>query len=185
VGKASRLKERRLDRMRLGQATCDVVGLVSDPEDSVKIVPLVEAEYLEALEAVAAILGPDDMAHMALRDRRQSQEILIRAIREDDDLTSRAFSSVDEMMEILEVADVDEVIDRYNEMVHTSSPAIDRIPSEELDAVKKALQETDWSVLSGRSWYALKRFLGTLPAAQLLGNLHGSISTSSSTTTSE
>jgi len=184
MGKADRLKERRLDRMRLGQAACDVIQLLSDPDERVFIVPLTEAEYIQALEVVASIEGPDDLAHLALRDRRQSQEILVRAIREDDDLTQRAFATVDEMMSVLEVPDIDEVIDGYNEMVHKASPVMDGIPQEEIDHLKKALSQMDWNDLSGRSWYALKRFLGTLPIERLTDNSLGSSSTSRLTTTS-
>ena len=57
-----KIRERRLERMRLGQAVCDYVDLVSDPEIRVCIVPLTEAQYLKVLEKVAAVKFPDDMA---------------------------------------------------------------------------------------------------------------------------
>jgi hypothetical protein len=188
---AGRVKERRLERMRLGQAVCDFVALPSDPEIKVAIVPLTEADYRQVLEKVAAVALPDDMAGSAVKDRVQGQEILVRAIREESDLSQRTYEDDDESSAVfkltddLEVTDIDEIIDRYNEMVATSSPRIDQIPIEEIEAVKKALQTMDWNALSGRSWYALRRFLGLVMPQLLTANSHGSSLTPPSTTTSE
>jgi hypothetical protein len=180
-----KIAQRRLDRMRLGQAVCDFVKLISDPEIRLAIVPLTEAEYLQALEAVAVIPGRDDLANAAMKDRRQSQEILVRSVREPEDLTERVYASVEEMTEDLDVRDIDELIDRYNEMVHTSSPSADGIPPSEFEALKKALNEMDMSALSGRAWYALKRFLSEVMPSPLLDNSPGFGSTKSLTTTKE
>jgi hypothetical protein len=185
VSTKEKIRQRRLDRMRLGQSVCDVVTLPSDPEIRLSIVPLTEAEYLQVLETVRDTMASDDLPGMAIRDRVQAQEILVRSIREPDDLTDRLYEDTGEMLEDLDVGDIDELIDRYNEMVANSSPAIDGIPEEELENVKKFLQTMDWSALSGRSWYAAKRFLGTISVAQLTANSPGSTSTNSSTTTSE
>lgn len=182
---AEKIKERRLDRMRLGQAVCDYVTLPSDPEVRLCIVPLTEAEYLRALQKVAEPSLADNIAGMAVRDRIQSQEILVRAIREERDLTQQVFSDIDEMMEVLEIHDVDELIDRYNEMVEKASPSLDGIPPEEIENLKKALQEMDWSALSGSAWYAAKRFLSRIMPSPLTDNWPGYISTNSSTTTNE
>lgn len=171
--------------MRLGQAVCDFVPLVSDPEIRLAIVPLTEAEYLQALEAVAAIPGRDDLANSAMRDRRQAQEILARSIREPEDLTDRVYSTVEDLQEDLDVRDIDELFFRYQEMVHTSSPAADGIPPSEFEALKKALMEMDMNALSGPAWYALKRFLSTVTPSPLLDNNSGFTSISSSTTTNE
>lgn len=171
--------------MRLGQAVCDYVSLPSDSEIRLCIVPLTEAEYLRAIEKVATIDVQDDLAGMSVRDRRQAQEILVRAIRDENDLTQYAFASVDEMMEELDVADIDELIDRYSEMVEKSSPSLDGIPPEEIDALKKSLQTMDWNELSGPAWYAAKRFLSKIMPSPLLDNSLGSTSTNSSITTNE
>ena len=180
-----KISDRRLDRMRLGQATCDFVPLPSDPEIRIAIVPLMEAEYIQALNAVADMGAPDDLPGLQLRDRRQSQELLIRAIREPDDLTKRVYADVDEMMESIEVVDVDELLDRYNEMCDQSSPRLEGIPPEEFENLKKALQEMSWSELSGRAWYAAKRFLSAISPSPLMDNSPGSTLTNSSTTASE
>jgi hypothetical protein len=50
---ADKIRERRLERMRLGQAVCDFVTLPSDSETRLCIVPLTEAQYLQALEKVS------------------------------------------------------------------------------------------------------------------------------------
>jgi hypothetical protein len=177
-----KITQRRFDRMRLGQGVCDYVPLISDPEIRLAIVPLTEAEYLQALEAIAIIPGRDDLANAAMKDRRQSQEILARSIREPDDLTERVFGSAEELTDALDVRDIDELIDRYNEMIHTSSPQADGIPPSEFEALKKALTEMDMNALSGRAWYALKRFLSEVMPSPLLDNSPGFTLTKSSTT---
>jgi hypothetical protein len=58
-------------------------------------------------------------------------------------------------------------------MVETSSPSVDGIPAEELDDLKKALQEINWSELSGRQWYALRRFLFSIMPELLQASLLG------------
>jgi len=181
----TKIRERRLSRMRNGQATCSYVNLVSDPEMKVALVPLNEAEYEQCLEIVADLQVQDNIAGFALRDRKQAQEILVRAIREESDLTERIYDDVPEMMADLDVSDIDQLIDEYNEMTELASPRIDGIPEEEIEQLKKALQEVEWSELSGRSWYAAKRFLGTIMPQLQRDNLLGSFSTKPSTTTSE
>lgn len=181
----SKIKERRLERMRLGQAVCDFVVLPSDSEIRLCIVPLTEAQYRQVLAKVASLSLEDNLAGMAVRDRTQSQEILVRAIREEHDLTKRVYDDPDEMMDDLNVEDVDDLIDRYNEMVETSSPAMDGIPREELENVKKAFAAMDLNELSGPAWFALKRFLSKVIPTPLLDNFPGSTSTNSLTTTSE
>lgn len=188
---AGKVKERRLERMRLGQAVCDFVALPSDPEMRIAIVPLTEAEYWKVLNEINELNLPDDLAGLQIKDRVRAQQTLVWAIRESDDLTKRVYtdtpeqSAVEAMLEDLDVGDVDEIIDRYNEMVDKSSPSLDGLPPEELERVKKVLQETDWNALSGSSWYALKRFLSTISPQLQQGNSPGSTSTSKSTTTNE
>ena len=171
--------------MRLGQAACDFVDLRSDSEIRLCIIPLTEAEYVQVLAKVRDTRANDDLPGMTIRDRVQAQEILVRAIREEDDLTKRVYSDTDEMLEDLEVSDIDALIDGYNEMMAQASPSLEGIPQEEMEELKKILQTMDWNALSGRSWYAAKRFLSTLSPELLQVNSHGSTSTNSSTTTSE
>jgi hypothetical protein len=180
-----RIRQRRLDRMRLGQAVCDYVTLPSDSEIRLCIVPLTEAEYLQVLEKVRDVPARDDLPGMAIRDRTTAQEILVRAIREESDLSIRVYAQVEDMLDDLEVSDIDDVYDAYMEMTARSSPALDGIPDEEFEELKKLLLAMDWSALTGRSWYALKRFLSTITPSPLLDNSPGSTSIRSSTTTSD
>lgn len=182
---AEKIRERRLERMRLGQAVCDFVPLISDPESRLTIVPLTEAQYRQVLEKVAILDQPDNVAGMAVRDRVQAQEILVRAIREESDLTQRAYNDLDEMLEDLDQLDIDELFDRYQEMNEKASPSLEGISPKELVELKKLLQTMDWNALSGRAWYAAKRFLSEIIPTPLLDNSLGSTSTNLLTTTSE
>lgn len=177
------LMARKLARMRLGQDACDFVTLTSDPEVRFAIVPLTEAEYYQALEKVAEMTVPDSLAGAQLQDRRRAQEILVRAIREEFDLTKQVFQRVDELLAVVDVNDIDELVDGYNAMTARSSPSIEGIPPEEFQNLRELLQVMDWNALSGRAWYAAKRFLSEISPSPLLDNSPGSSSISTLTTT--
>jgi tetrahydromethanopterin S-methyltransferase subunit A len=180
---AGKVKERRLERMRLGQAVCDIVPLPSDPEIRFAIVPLTEAEYMRVLSEISQLHLPDDLAGVTVKDRVRAQWTIVYAVREPDDLTKRVYDNLTEMLDDIDVGDLDELISRYNEMTEKASPSLEGIPESELEQVKKALQEMNWNDLSGSAWYALKRFLSTISLPLLLVNSPGSTSTNSSTTT--
>jgi hypothetical protein len=180
-----RIRERRLERMRLGQAACDFVVLPSDPEIRVAIVPLTEADYRNVLEKVSKLNTSDDLAGIQIKERVQAEEILVRAIREEHDLQTRVYDNIEELLEDFEVHDIDHAIDVYNEMVEKSSPSLEGIPEEELENLKKVLQAMDWSDLSGSAWYAAKNFLSRISPQLLQARSVGSTSTSSATETND
>lgn len=180
---ATQLIERRLDRMRLGQAVCEIFPLLSDPEFRVALVPLTEAEYDQCMEAVVKIDVEETIVGNQYRDRELTKETLRRSIREPDNLNVQMFETTPELAKALEVSDINYLIDHYFEMISKSSPSIEGITNEEIDDLKKGLMEMDWSELSGKQWYALKRFLLSLGPEQLRVKLHGSSSTNQSTGT--
>lgn len=185
MGTAEKLIERRLDRMRQGQAVCEIETLLSDPETRVALVPLTEAEYDQAMESAVKMNVPETLMGNQARDRLLSRETLLRAIREPDDLSQKMFESVEQQMEALDHSDVSYLVDVYFEMVDRSSPSVDGLSDGDISDVKKVLAEMDWSGLSGKQWYALKRFLSTLGQAQLLAKSLGSSSTNQLTGTKE
>lgn len=176
-----RLKERRLDRMRQGQAVAERYPIPSDPEVAYSLVPLLESEYEMALQIAMNILAPENQAGMELRERIQSKEILAFAIRQPGDLSERIFNSGEEVGQVLEIQDINFLMDMYLEMVDRTSPTLDGIPDEELDNLKKVLQEIQWSELSGKQWYAAKRFLISIFPDLLTDKLLGFSSTNNST----
>lgn len=176
-----KIRQRRLDRMRLGQAVCDFVELVSDPEIRLAIVPLTEADYRNVLEKVSKLNLPDDLAGVQIKDRVQAEEILVRSIREEHDLDTRVYNSIDELTEDLDVADIDHLLDCYQEMTFRGSPAMDEIPPEEFEALKKVLARMDWNELSGPAWYAARRFLSRITPQLRPDNSPGFSSTPSQT----
>ena len=171
--------------MRMGQATAEYVQLISDPEIRVALVPLTEAEFQESFTDAAKIVVGDNVAGLMVRERRARVQQVWRSCRASGDLSEMMFPTFEEFRESLTTADIDVLMDIYEEMTHELSPQIDQISPEELELLKKALAEMDWSVLSGRSWYAAKRFLGSLSEQQLMDNLPGSSSTMTLTGTSE
>jgi hypothetical protein len=180
-----KIRQRRLDRMRLGQAACDFVVLPSDPEIRVAVVPLTEADYRNVLEKVSKLASSDDLAGIQIKDRVQAEEILVRAIREEHDLQTRVYDTAEELLEDFEVHDIDHAIDVYNEMVEKSSPSLEAIPEEELENLKKLLAAMDWNDLSGSAWYAAKRFLSRVSPQLLRARSLGSSPTSLLTETKD
>lgn len=180
---SEKIRELRFDKMRLGEAAADFCEIPSLPEMRIALVPVTESEYDKSLEMSAMIEAPENPSGWLRRDRRANAETLIAAIRNPQNLSERVFDNVDEMREVLEVSDINYLTDHYMEMVAKSSPALDGFDEDEIEQAKKVLQTTDWSVLTGRSWYALKRFLSTLGPSLPLDKLHGSSFIPSSTTT--
>jgi hypothetical protein len=180
-----KIRQRRLDRMRLGQAACDFVVLPSDPEIRVAVVPLTEADYRNVLEKVSKLASSDDLAGIQIKDRVQAEEILVRAIREEHDLQTRVYDTAEELLEDFEVHDIDHAIDVYNVMVEKSSPSLEAIPEEELENLKKLLAAMDWNDLSGSAWYAAKRFLSRVSPQLLRARSLGSSPTSLLTETKD
>lgn len=179
------LKERRLARMRLGQAVFELFPLPSDPEIRIALVPLNEAEHENCLSVAASLNAPDNIAGNMLRDRAESREVLSFAIRDPKDPMTRIYSSGREVSEDLEPVDVGFLMERYYEMADSNSPSIERLPENEQAELKKALQMMDWNELSGRQWYAASRFLLSLMPKPLGDNLLGFGSTTPSITTNE
>lgn len=173
--------DRRLARMREGKAVIEVVELLSDPEIRLALVPLTDAEYMNSLEVAASRVEIPDTEHgIVLKDRIQQNGIILAAAREIDNLEERFFSNYDEVA-TLPSHDINHIWDCYREMVSNSSPSLEGISVEQMEELKKVLQETDLSDLSGPAWYALKRFLSVISVPQHLVKSPGSTSTKSST----
>lgn len=180
------LVQRRLDRMRLGQAVCAYVTLPSDPEIRFALVPLSDAEAENALVLAAQMDVPDNVAGLMARDHRQKIELLASSVRDPEKLDNRLYRDGNELQQELEEGDVNALYDEYLEMSEKSNPSMEGIAPEEFDELKKVLLEIPWNDLSGRSWFAAKRFLGALYQDGLLrANSLGSISTTKLTTTND
>lgn len=168
------LKERRLARMRLGQDVAMVHPVPSSEDVKIALIPLTEAEYDQALVAAVSLDAPDTLAGSALRDRRSQQEILIRSMRNPDNLDERLFDSCDQLRETLEWSDVNFFMDSYFELAEQIAPQVGALSEDEIDELKKVFKEIAWNELSGGQWYALKRFLLSLSPDQLRDSLLGS-----------
>lgn len=179
-------KQRRAERMRLGQATCIIVaGIPSDSEFRMALVPLTDAEQQNAIEQAASRLDIPDNEHGILaKDKIQMRSVIAASGREVGNLTERMFDDEEELMEF-DAADINLIWDHYREMMAEFSPSIEEMSPEDFDAVKKAFQRLNASDLSGSAWYALRRFLLTVGAEPQQDKSPGSTSTNSSTTKSE
>jgi hypothetical protein len=170
-----KIKQRRMDRMRQGQRTAEIISLPSDNEIRVAIVPLLEREYDEALRATAVIGDefPENIAGASLMDRQERREVICRAIRDPDNYEVRLFNNVEEMMGLLHPSDISHLFDAYVEMSMDISPDVRALSDEEIDYLKKVCENLDWKGLSGKQLYSFNRFLLTLSQDQLLGKSPG------------
>ena len=182
---ADKIRELRFHRMRLGAAAGRIEHLPSQPEIKVAIVPLTEAEHEQCMEAVTAMDVPDNMMGAMTRDRRNQNEALFRALRDPENLEKRAFDTREEMQDVLEIQDTNHLVDILLEVSESDNPAPAEFTEEELNEVKKVLGEVDLNGLSGRQWFALKRFLSSLGLTLLPANTLGSTSTNSAITTND
>jgi hypothetical protein len=181
---SERLAANRLARMRLGQAVVDIHSIPSNPDVKVALVPLTEADYLNASIAAGEVdFKNDNMMAGAVVQRKHIAEIMFRAMRDPEHIENYAFESIEQMQEFLSVQDLTYLSDQYLLMVDTSSPAIDGFEGEELEEIKKVLLEIDWSALYGRQWFLLKSFLLSLSPQQLRGSSLGFFSTNLQTPT--
>lgn len=162
-----------LEKMRLGQASCEITELLSDPEIRVALVPLTEGEYRRTLDIAARLMYEvENPASAMVRDQVQKEQILYYATREISDLSKMFFGKPADV-ELLDAHDINHLYDVYLEMVYENSPSMMGMTEEDFDALKKALGRIEWSELSGPQWYAAQRFLNSIRPLLLTAKLPG------------
>lgn len=142
--------------MRQGQDVGEPVTIPSMPSIRVQLVPLTEGESQAGIVLAAQLEVQDNAAGFHARNRIALQSDIFHAAREPGDLGIKVFESMEEMVEQLDGTDIDHLADNLAILMDYASPAIDGLSNEDLDDLKKAFGETDWSVLSGRQWAAVK-----------------------------
>lgn len=182
-------KNTRLTRLRLGQQAFEWIefeSLRADDGSPIRFaqVPLTEAETQHGLIEAANLNVEDNMAGIALRNRRAQTIDVWNSLRMPDDVSVKAFESPDEMAATLEPNEIDFAVDSLTTLMEFSSPSIEGLTKEQVDSLKKAFAAVDWNVLSGRQWAALKLCCQRLGLPSLMDNSSGSTSTESSTQTS-
>lgn len=166
-------RERRLERLRLGQATYESVRMLDDAEEEMALVPATEAEYSNSLAEADKMIVGDNPAGAALRDEIQRKVLLFHVTRTKGNLTAKYFSNFADVDE-LESHQVNYMYDTYLEMVAESSPSMMGMTEEDFNGLKKALPRIEWSALSGPQWYAAQRFLNSIRGLLLTVNYSGS-----------
>jgi hypothetical protein len=176
VSKISDYRERKLERLRLGQAACEITELPSDDEIRVAIVPLTEGEYSNSLYEAEKLGASDSPAGAMLRDEIQRKWVIFYSTRVVGDLEEKFFDDFTDVDE-LEAADINHLYDIYLELVAQSSPSLMGLGEDDFNALKVLLPRIAWSELSGPQWYAAQRFLNSIQPDLLRVSLSGSQST--------
>lgn len=176
-------KTRKTERLRLGQATCEVAQMLSDPEIRVALVPLTEAEYSNSLHEADKLPVTGTASGTVYQEEIQRQYVLYYSCRVVGNLEQRFFSSFDEVGE-LDAHELNHLFDIYLEMVNEVSPSMFGLTEEDFTDLKKAFGTIQWSELSGQQWYAAQRFLNSIRPLLLTDRSSGLPSTTPSTPTS-
>jgi hypothetical protein len=169
-------KNRRLERLRLGQSTYEKVHMLDDPEVEFALIPATEAEYSNSLQEADRVEAGNNPAGAAFRDEIQRKVLLFHVSRSLSDLNVKFFDSYADVDE-LETHQVNYMYDTYLEMVAESSPSMMGLSEEDFMHLKKALPRIEWSDLSGPEWYAAQRFLNSIRGRLLTASYSGSTST--------
>lgn len=176
-------EQSRLARMRMGQDAPEYVEIPSMPGIRCVMVPLLEKEAHAGVLAAASLKVDDNAAGMQLRNRVAIDHDVWNALRDPDDTDKKVFESVDQMTGLLDPSDIDHLADELTLLMDYASPTADGLSDAEVEELKKAFAETDWSALTGRRWAAVKLCVSTLFPELLVVKSRGSGSTDSATTT--
>jgi hypothetical protein len=174
----------RLARMRNGQDVPERVEIPSMQGIGACLVPLTEAESQLGIVAAADLNVNDNQAGMMARERAATISDIWHALREPSDPTMKVFETPEDMTAALKPTDIDHLADKLVLLQDYASPSLDGMNEEELNELKKAFGETDWSELTGRRWAAVKLCCSILFPELLAVKLRGYSSTDSATTTS-
>lgn len=171
-------RERKLERLRLGQASCEITEIPSDPEIRVAVVPLTEGEYSNSLYESEKLGTSATPAGSALADEIQRKWVIFYATRVVGNLTVLFFDDFADVDE-LDASDINHLYDIYLELVSTSSPSLMGLGEDDFNSLKALLPRIAWNELSGPQWYAAQRFLNSIQPDLLRASLSGSQSTES------
>lgn len=175
----------RLARMRQGQDAAEFIDIPSMQGIRVCQVPLLEKEAQAGVIRAASLDVIDNAAGMQARNRAAIESDVWHSLREPGDPETKVFATVDEMVEQLQTTDIDYLADNLATLMDYASPSIDGLSDKDLNDLKKAFGETDWSALTGRQWAAVKLCCQALFPNLLRAKSLGSISTESSTEMNE
>lgn len=175
----------RLARMRQGAEVPEYVDIPSKPGVRAWMVPLTEAESQIGVIRAAGLDVLDNMAGMQARNRAAIESDVWHSLREPGDVDLKVFENIEDMVEELDPTDIDFLADTLATLMDYASPSIDGMSDEELNDLKKAFGETDWSGLTGRQWAAVKVACQALFPDLLRAKSLGTTSTESLTETKE
>lgn len=169
----------------MGQDTAEIVSIPSMPEIRVAQVPLTERESQAGIIRASLLEVQDNAAGLQARNRAAIESDVWNSLREPANPQTKVFDSIEDMTDQVQASDIDHLADNLMLLMSYASPAIDGLTDKELEELKKAFGETDWSALTGKRWAAVKLCVSTLFPELLQVRSLGSSLTESSTTTNE
>ena len=83
-------------------------------------------------------------------------------MRDPDDISERISSSVQEVMECMDLEDINRIVKAYGELMMNKAPKLELLTQDQLEVVKKHLEVTPLSDLSTVSLVHLANFHQTI-----------------------
>jgi hypothetical protein len=118
----------------------------------------VEASKVAAQEYIKE-KGIEDEDYIEIENQRQ---MVYRALRDKDNRSKRLAGSYDELVETLDNMEIQFLFVEYTGLTTECSPFLGAVTDEQFNVLKKTLEKTQLSDLSGASLAALRFFLLTL-----------------------
>ena len=97
-----------------------------------------------------------------VRNQFYNALLVNECMRDPDDLSAKISSSVQEVMECMDLEDINRVVKAYGELMMNKAPKLELITQDQLEVVKKHLEETPLSDLSTVSLVHLANFHQTI-----------------------
>lgn len=186
MGLREQIREQsRFARMRLGQDAPEFVEVPSMKGVRIAMVPLNEAESQQGLIEAAVLEVPDNIAGINARNRAACNHDVWNACRMPDDVASRVWESVDDMIADTQPSDIDYLFDQLTVLADFASPSLAKLTEKEIEDLKKGFAAIDWKELTGRQASALVLCISRLLPELLQDKFFYSGSTPNSTTRSE
>lgn len=97
-----------------------------------------------------------------VRNQFYNALLVHECMRDENDLSVRLSSSVQEVMECMDLEDINRVVKAYGELMMNKAPKLELLTEDQLEVVKKHLEETPLSGLSTVSLVHLANFHQTI-----------------------
>lgn len=142
--------KRSLRDLRTGKPPHKIVHIGDDKDGfDVAVVVLSADKCLEMEEQTQQYCSTKpDSCNEAVKNQFYNALLCLNCVRDTENIDVPLAKDLKEVMECLDIEDINRVVNAYGELMMNKAPKLELITDEELDEVKKFLEETPSSALS-------------------------------------